>query len=203
LPWPETAAAATAARPDGADPEGGSKNPEPKGPPAQALAQATSAAGASLGASPAGALKSRAGNGSLGPEENSASPAAAPRSRLLREAVPAEPSGAETQDPPQRDDAAKIANANGPREEIRGAERQESGALDSAPPLPSPQESQATGLDGASGPGGLKAGLDGGTENASEDTPQARPAAAERSGASSRSTLLDRLRGVAEETVDK
>jgi hypothetical protein len=107
--------------------------------------------------------------------------AAEPRSRLLREAVPAKPSDPRPQEPPEPDEAAKIANANGQGKEVRSAGEQESGISQSAEPLPSPPAPQAADPDGTPGLGVPQAG---------------------QSGTSSRSTLLDRLRGVAEESVE-
>jgi hypothetical protein len=125
----------------------------------------------------------------------------------LREAVPAKPSDPDIQEPPQHDDAAKIANANGQGEDVRKVEEQESGVSQDAAPLPSPLGSQVPGVDVTSGPAHPQAMQDGSTErtpgpSSGKDGPKARTAAAERSGTPPRSTLLDRLRGVAEETVE-
>jgi hypothetical protein len=205
LPWPESVAAA--AKPDGAsDLEAPSTNLEPEGGPAEALVEAPLAASVSLKASPDGVPKSHAGNGSLESVENPLSAAAEPRSRLLREALPAKSSDPDTQDAPHGD-AAKIANANGPGEAVPSPGEQEGGVSQSAAPRPSPLGSQAAGVDGTSAPAHTQAGQDGGTETApgpssGKDAAKMRPAGAERSSASHRSTLLDRLRGVAEETVE-
>jgi hypothetical protein len=190
LPWPENVASAAAGKPDGAgDLEDRPQNPDFKEGPSQSLAQAPLPAGASLNALAGDAPKPHAGNGSLELEENSGSAAAGPRARLLREAVPAKSSDPDAQEPPQYDDAVKIANAEGPGEDVRSVEKQESGVSQSVAPLPSPMDSQFPGVDGTSDPARPQAGLGGSTE-------------AEHSSASAKSTLLDRLRGVVEETIE-
>jgi hypothetical protein len=202
LPWPENVASANAAKPSGAgDLEDRAKNPELKGGAPQALVQTPLAGAGSPNASSDGVQKPRAGNGSLEPEVNLASAAAEPRSRLLREAVPAKPSDAGAQEPPQHDDAAKIENANGPGSEAHSGRAQESGVSQNS------MDAQAPAVDETPAPASPQAGQDGGTErtpgpSSAKDTTR-RTTAAERSGASARSTtLLDRLRGAAEETIE-
>jgi hypothetical protein len=202
LPWPENVASANAAKPAAAgDLEGRAQNQELKGGTPQAPVQTPPAGTGSPNAASDGPQKSRAGNGSLEPEGNltSAPAAAEPRSRLLREAVPPKPSDINAPEPPQQDDAAKIEKANGPGSEAPSAEAQESGVSQHAAPLPP--------LDGTAATAGPQTGQDGGTDKTpgagSAKDATRRTSAAERSGASARSTtLLDRLRGAAEETIE-
>jgi hypothetical protein len=172
LPWPESIASSAAAKPDATgDLEGPSKNLELKEGPSEVLTQIDGAADIDPNAVPDGAPKLRAGNGSLGPEENSETATVEPRSRLLREAVLTKPSEPHIEDPLQRDAAAKIADANG----IAGAAQtihEREGGTETAP-----------------GP------------SSGKDAAKPSPATAERNNAP-RSTLLDRLRGVAEETIE-
>jgi predicted nucleic acid-binding Zn-ribbon protein len=208
LPWPETAAAAAAVKPGGAgEGEGGSKNLELKQAQPQAPAEAPLAAGASLNESPSGALKLRAGNGSLELRENPGSAAAEPRSRLLHDAVPAKPSAPGIQTQPPQDEAATIANAKEPGEAVLSVQKQEDGVSQGSAPLPAQPDTQAPDADRASGPADPQAGEAASTDgtpgpNAGKGAPNARTGTAERGGASARSTLLDRLRGVTEETAD-
>jgi hypothetical protein len=200
-PWPGTVASAPAAKADGAgDVEGRPKAPELKEEASQPFAQTPSTAGVSLNASPHGVVKSHAGNGSLELEESSGSAGTEPRSRLLREAVTAKPSDPDTQAAPQQDDAAEIMNANGAGEKVQRVQEQESDAGQSEATLPAQLGAQVPGADEVSV-------QDSSMENAAspssgKDASKLRTAGAERSGASARSTLLDRLRGVAEETIE-
>jgi hypothetical protein len=195
LPWPESLASNAAAKPDASgDLEGPPKNLLPDGQ-AEAPTQTSLAADAGLNAVPDGLLKTHTGNGSLQPEGNAQDAAAEPRSRLLREAVPAKPSNAGLPEPPQQDEATKIVNANGPFEEASRVQEQESGVSQSAAPRP-----QAPGVEGASSSAPSQSGQDSGP-GSGKDAPTPLPAGSERSAAP-RSTLLNRLRGVAEETVE-
>jgi hypothetical protein len=208
LPWPETVASTVAVKPGGTgDVEGGSKNLELKEGQPQTLAHPPLAAGASRNESPSGALKSRAGNGSLELRENAGSAAAEPRSRLLHDAVPAKPSAPDIQTRPPQDEAAMVVDTKEPDEAVLSVREQEDGVSQGAAPLPVQPDAQAPAADGTSGPADPQAGQDANTEGTpgpspGKGTPNARTVTAERSGASARSTLLDRLRGAAEETAE-
>ncbi|MGO8953948.1 MAG: hypothetical protein ACLPWS_01215 [Rhodomicrobium sp.] len=190
VPWPEAAAPSAGTAPTDSQDNLDAHPQEPVRPGEGKAEPANPALAAVLGALPDAAPKPQPGNGSIEPAEEPKSGASAPRSKLLREAVPA-----------KRKEAGARASKNG-----AGAGRQEAaaGEAETQPGLAAAQSGSASlsAAERVSSPDVAETD-DGKTPGQGLDIQTAGPAQAERSSAAQGRTLLERLRGVGEETVER
>jgi predicted nucleic acid-binding Zn-ribbon protein len=209
VPWPEAAPSAGAARKDagadlGAPPQEPAKPGDGKGEPANLALAAV------LSALPDAVLKPQAGNGSVEPADEPQAAASAPRSKLLREAVPAMLKEAKLGDATKNvgsglKEAGASKNGAG-----AGAQEAAAGGAETQPGLAALQSGSTLEKAGEVSPGAAErasspepAAADAAGSDASVQVrKEAGPAQADRSSAAQSLTLLERLRGVAEETVE-